>query len=656
MSMNKLKKFGLVFIPTFLGVFLWLCVPAFPQSENLEIYQTDKRIQIDGILDEWEGIAEMPVNFTPEGEEIAPSQDMAVTVKFTYDAKNFYAAVEAADDKFEFPSRSWRYGDGFFLTFLDPAQGDESDSFYSFGISLVENKPEKIVVYKDGIGFPGIDIRDVVLAVVPDEKKGTITYELSIPFQILAPFRPFMMNRWGINLVYADRDMGKRELMQLYPDPFYDSEISKTRKGRIFHFVNRIPKKPEIQMLIDSTHFYDDDAKTVTLAVHSPVDKTGWQFRTYLLGPGATNVQQKEEFSFKEGMSQVRFDLEEREFQTGTYDLSVGVIDENGTLNFKEDTQFFVIKRADLEDARAKFEEAKKSDRYAEDEKFRNSLPNLEARFEWIDEFMEKAPPHMGIAAIDEWMDEVETLVERIAEGEPAFFPLGSVGRYAHRSEIDGTLQPYTIFVPGDYDDEVPVALMVVLHGSGVDEVSYALNVARLINEARVQLQIPKMIMIAPQARGLSDWYLGDSAKDVLECIAHVKTLYSINEKNIILHGFSMGGYGAWRLSLLNPDLFQAAVILSGATSPPSFLKGEKIVDLLEGAKGKKLNYFIVHGAKDNAVPVEGTRVVVQKLEELGIPHEYVEIKDAYHTGYNKWVEIFRWLKNVVNQYKRIIR
>ena len=654
--MNKLKKFGLVFIPAFLGVFLWLCVPAFPQSENLEIYQTDNRIQIDGILDEWEGIAEMPVNFTPEGEEIAPSQDMAVTVKFTYDAKNFYAAVEAADDKFEFPSRSWRYGDGFFLTFLDPAQGDESDSFYSFGISLVENKPEKIVVYKDGIGFPGIDIRDVVLAVVPDEKKGTITYELSIPFQILAPFRPFMMNRWGINLVYADRDMGKRELLQLYPDPSYDSEISKTRKGRIFHFVNRIPEKPEIQMLIDSTHFYDDDAKTVTLAVHSPVDKTGWQFRTYLLGPGATNVQQKEEFSFREGMSQVRFDLEEREFQTGTYDLSVGVIDENGTLNFKEDTQFFVIKRADLEDARSKFEEAKKSDRYAEDEKFRNSLPNLEARFEWIDEFMEKAPPHMGIAAIDEWMDEVETLVERISEGEPAFFPLGSVGRYAHRSEIDGTLQPYTIFVPGDYDDEVPVALMVVLHGSGVDEVSYALNVARLINEARVQLQIPKMIMIAPQARGLSDWYLGDSAKDVLECIAHVKTLYSINEKNIILHGFSMGGYGAWRLSLLNPDLFQAAVILSGATSPPSFLKGEKIVDLLEGAKGKKLNYFIVHGAKDNAVPVEGTRVVVQKLEELGIPHEYVEIKDAYHTGYNKWVEIFRWLKNVVNQYKRIIR
>lgn len=654
--MNKLKKIGLVSIPAFLGIFLWLCVPAFSQSEDLKIYQTDKKIQIDGLLDEWEGIEEIPVNLTPAGEEVAPSQDIAVTVKFTYDAKKFYAAVAVVDDIFEFPSRSWRYGDGFFLTFLDPAQGNEGDSFYSFGISLVENNPEKIVVYKDGIGFPGIDVREVELAVVPDEKKGTITYELSIPFQILAPFRPFMVDRWAINLVYADRDMGEPELRQLYPDLSYDSEISKIRKGRIFQFVNRVPEKPEVQMLIDSTHFYDDDAKTITLAVHSPEDKTGWQVRTYLLGPGATNVRQKEEFSFKKGMSRVRFDLEEREFQTGIYDLSVGVIDENGSLNFKEDTRFFVIKRADLEEARSKFEEAKKNDRYAEDEKFRSSLPNLEARFEWIDEFMEKAPPHMGIAAIDEWMDEVETLVERIAGGEPAFFPLGSVGRYAHRSEIDGTLQPYTIFVPKDYDEEVPVALLVVLHGSGVDEVGYALDIARLINEARVQLQIPKMIMIAPQARGLSDWYLGDSAKDVLECIAHVKTLYHINEKNIILQGFSMGGYGAWRLSLLNPDLFQAAIILSGATSPPSFLKGEKIVDLLERAKGKKLNYFIVHGAKDNAVPVEGTRVVVQKLKEMGIPHEYIEIKDAFHTGYNKWVEIFRWLKNVVNQYKRIIR
>jgi predicted esterase len=117
-----------------------------------------------------------------------------------------------------------------------------------------------------------------------------------------------------------------------------------------------------------------------------------------------------------------------------------------------------------------------------------------------------------------------------------------------------------------------------------------------------------------------------------------------------------MGGYGAWRLSLLYPDLFKAAVILSGAIVPPPFSKGENILDLLDKADREKLNYFIVHGAKDNAVPVEAARRAVQKLEELGIPHEYIEIRNAYHTGYNKWVEIFKWLKNLIEEYKRIIR
>ncbi len=656
MIMDKLRKKISVFPQIFLIGFLLLCARSFPQPENLEIFQTDNRIRIDGNLDDWEGIAEIPINLSTTNGKIAPSKDLTVTAKFTYDAKNFYAAVRANDDTFEFLNRSWRYGDGFFLTFLDPTRGNESESFYSFGISLVEKNPVKSLINKDGTYFPGIDVRDMDLQIVPDEKKGIITYELSIPFKILVPFRPFMQEKWGINLTYADRDQGERKLVQLYPDPGYDSEMSSKRKGAIFQFVNHVPERPEIQMLINSSHFYGDSEKTITLAVHSPEDKTGWQFRTFLLGPGARNIQQKQEFSFKKGMNLLRFRLKEQEFETGAYDLSVGVIDEKRSLRFKEDTRFFAVNRAELEEYRAKFEEAKKGKLFADDEKFRNSLPNLEARFDWIQKYMEKAPPHIGIASIGEWMDEVKTLTESVENGKPAFFPLGSVGRYAHRSEIDGTLQPYSIYIPRDYDEEVPVALFVALHGSGVDEVSYALNMAKLISSARMQLQVPKMIMIAPQARGLSDWYLGSSGEEVIESINHVKSLYNIDEKHIILQGFSMGGYGAWRLSLLYPGLFKAVIILSGATSPPSVLKGEKIIDLFDKAKDKKLNYFIVHGAKDDAVPVENAREAVQKLKELGIPHEYIEVKNAYHTGYNKWAEIFKWLKNLINQYKRIIR
>ena len=653
--------------------FFMICFPHLILSsqipEDLKIYQTDKKIRIDGSLDDWEGIEEIPIDLNARGDRIELSPDLAVTAMFTYDVKNFYAAVKVLDDLFEFPSRSWRYGDGFLLTFLDSSQGNESDRFYSFGISLEEKRPVGLIVNKDGIYFPGIDTRDVELKIVPDEKEEEIIYEVSIPFKYLVPFKPFFQDRWGINLIYADRDQGQRALALLYPDTNYDTELSQKRKGAIFQFVNRVPEEPEIQMSLEATHFYHDSKITISLAIHSPDERSGWQIRSMLLGPGAKNVPQTEKLSLKKGMNIYRFDLEERDYTTGAYDLSVGVINEKGSLRFKEDDRFFILNRIGFDQFQTRFDEVKKSDLYSKDERFRKSLSTLEIRFDWIREYIEEAPPFTGIESIEEWCDEIETLFENVDKGKPALFPLGSIGRYAHRSEIDSTLQPYTVYIPIGYDENTPAALFVSLHGSGVNEVGYAYSIAQVLGPGRPRMDrtdridrmdrrsrmgrmdrrdSPQMIMIAPQARGLSDWYLGNSGEDVIECIHHIKTLYNIDEKNIILEGFSMGGYGAWRLSLLNPEFFKAVIIRSGATSPPPYLKGENILDLLD--KGKNLKFFIIHGAKDNAVPVENARRAVQKLKELGINHKYIEVEDAYHTGYNKWDQILDWLRTIIGE------
>ncbi len=641
------------------------------QSEDLKIYQTDKKIRIDGSLDDWKGIKEIPVNLNVRGDRIESSPDLTVTAMFTYDSKNFYAAVKVLDDLFEFPNRSWRYGDGFFLTFLDPYQGNESDRFCSFGISFEEKHPLRIIVNKDGVYFPGIDIRDVELQIFSDEKKGEIVYEISIPFKYLVPFKPFFKDRWGINLIYADSDQGQRTLALLYADTNYDTELSERRKGAIFQFINLVPEEPEIQMSLDATHFYDDTEISVALAIHSPDERSGWQIRSLLLGPSAQNLPQTEELSLKKGMNIYRFYLEKRDYATGAYDLSVGIINEKGSLRFKEDNRFFIMNRTELEKFQAKFGEVKAGDLYTKDERFRKSLSTLEIRFDWIKEYMDDAPPFIGTESIEEWYEEIKILFESVEKGKPALFPLGSIGRYAHRSEIDGTLQPYTVYIPINYDENTPAALFVSLHGSGVDEVSYAYGMAQVLGPGRPRMDemnriermdrrsrmgrmdrrdLPQMIMIAPQARGLSDWYLGNSGKDVIECIHHIKSLYNIDEENIILEGFSMGGYGAWRLSLLNPELFKAVIIRSGAISAPPYLKGENILDLLD--KGKGLNFFIIHGAKDNAVPVENARRAVQKLKELGINHKYIEVDDAYHTGYDKWDQILDWLRTIIGERK----
>lgn len=616
------------------------------QREELTILQTDQKIVIDGILDEWSDVKEIPVFLSPDGKKIEPSPDIAVKAKFTYDAANFYAAVEATDDFFEFPSRSWRYGDGLYLTFTDPYKGDESDRFYTFGFSLEGEEKTKLLVNRDGEYFPSTLIKDLKLEVKTDEQKNSIAYEIAIPWECVIPFKPFIYNKWGINLIYIDRDQGERKILQLYPDDNYDTELSNKRRGAIFSFVNHSPTKHEFQASMNASHYFDNDEKTLTLAINSPTENAAWKIR-YEISSDFGNISAIKDLALTKGMNKLKLDLENKFTDSGLYDFSMVVIDDKKSLKFTTNMQYFLLNRKEFEDNYSKITEIKKGELYSKDMIFRESLPTLEKRLEWIKQFMEEAHPFADIQYLNEWHQESTFLFDNINARKPALFHPGQISRLAHRSEIDGTLQPYSIFIPENYDEKTPLPLFVSLHGSGVDEQKFVFIMARTVNYMTFKTKLKRnFIVLAPKARGLSDYYLGDSGKDVIECIQHVKKLYNIDEKNIILDGFSMGGYGAWRIGLLNPDLFKILIIRSGRISPPPPLEGENIIDLLE--QGMKLKIFIVHGEKDNAVPVENARRVVRRLKELGIRHIYIEVKGAAHVGYNKWEDIFKWLKNIM--------
>jgi predicted esterase len=254
---------------------------------------------------------------------------------------------------------------------------------------------------------------------------------------------------------------------------------------------------------------------------------------------------------------------------------------------------------------------------------------------------MEKAHPFADVRRLTGWFEELEMLTKNLEKGKPALFPTGNISRLAHRSAIDDTLQPYSVFVPPTYTGRSSLPLFVTLHASGMDERSNIMFTMRSVYRRG------NFIVLAPRGRGLSDWYVGDSGEDVIECINHVKKIYHIDEKNIVLDGFAMGGYGAYRLSLLYPDVFKAAIIRSGTIAPPSGIEGENILDMLD--RGMEMNYFIVHGGKDEMIAVENARRVSQKMTDLGILHEYVEVKNAGHRDYRKWHDIFRWLSKVMD-------
>jgi len=611
--------------------------------------QREKQIQVDGNLEEWTKFEEIALEFSPEGRKIEPSRDIQVMLQFSFDEKNFYLAVKAIDDIFDFQQSGWKYGDGIYLTFVEPSKGNEGENFISFGIWIEGNKETMVVVNRNGEYFPHISLRDARVKAIADYSQRMIFYEISIPWKEIIPFRPFINQKYGINLVYVDSDKEEREVLQLEPDPDYDSENSRKRRGLLFDFMFHFPEEYEFQASLNGTHFYMNQERILTLAINSFQQASGWQLK-YILTSARGNVSSEKEISLKEGLNLYETQLGGINLCSGSHLLSVGVIDEQKSLRYAEDFEFYLVDREELERFERKILEAKGSEAFLKDERFKESLPTLEIRLEWIREFMESPSRFSDIRELKNWFEEVDLLLKNVEEKKPALFPEGSVVRLAYRSKLDGTLQPYSILIPFNYDSKTPIPLFMTLHPSGMDE-SKALNeVASAFFRTRGVREGLNFIIVSPKARSLSDWYLGDSGEEVLECLKHVSKLYNIDKKNMVLDGFAMGGYGAWRLALLNPGLFKALIIRSAPISPPDYLKGENILDLLE--KGKGFNVFVIHGIKDRVVPVEQTRRVVEKLKELGINHRYLELKDASHGGYDAWKEIFNWLKLVVKREK----
>jgi predicted esterase len=637
------------------------------QEKNVErkIFQTDSKIKVDGNLEEWNGIEEIPVVIGPDGKSVEPSSDLAVTAKFTFSSKKFYAAVMVKDDEIEFPNRNRPNGDGFYLVFLDPYKGEQSDRFHIFGFSGEKGNVIRTLLNKDGEYFPGVQIKDIEMATDKKDKKGTVTFELSIPWEIILPFKPFFYEQWGLNLIYDDYDRGARKsLILLHPDDIYNIPAGQSRKGEVFQFVKHTPQVPEFQSTFNATHFFDDDKKELTIAVNSPTDAENWKIR-YELSSGRKNVSSTEALSFKKGMNFIKKQVEGEASSSGFHDLSYAIISDKGALKYVADHGYFVLSREDfmksytqLEKAKAfEFSEEKEPEKEQEKqqeqeqekeqkkdidkETFMASLPTYEIRLDWIKDYMETAHPFADVRRLSEWFEELKTLTRNIEEGKPALFPTGNISQLAHRSLIDGSLQPFSVFIPPTYTGRSSLPLFVTLHASGMDERSSMMFTLRSVYRRG------NFIVLAPRGRGLSDWYTGESGEDVIECINHVKKLYKIDERNIILDGFAMGGYGAYRLSLLYPDMFRAAIVRSGAIVPPSGIDGENILDLLD--KGKNTNYYIVHGDKDEMISVDNARRVSQKMTELGIAHEYDEVKNADHRGYSKWHSIFRWLNKIID-------
>jgi predicted peptidase len=74
-------------------------------------------------------------------------------------------------------------------------------------------------------------------------------------------------------------------------------------------------------------------------------------------------------------------------------------------------------------------------------------------------------------------------------------------------------------------------------------------------------------VVVTPLGRGPDGWYEDEALVDTLEVWADALAAYSIDRERVFVGGYSMGGFGTYRLTTLMPDAFAAAVSVVG---PPS--------------------------------------------------------------------------------------
>jgi len=173
--------------------------------------------------------------------------------------------------------------------------------------------------------------------------------------------------------------------------------------------------------------------------------------------------------------------------------------------------------------------------------------------------------------AIDHSMIVLDRGVERGRQLQSGQSPwnMGKNQLHAYYSDIDGSVQPYHVSLPADYDPAKPTRLYVWMHGrqnnTTESEFIYSFMNPRPPGNAPVADQGQIQVDLFGRINS-AGWHWAGEA-DVFEAIAAMKKRFKIDDKRVMLRGFSMGGEGGWHVALHHPDEFAAAEIGAGTWS-----------------------------------------------------------------------------------------
>jgi predicted peptidase len=211
---------------------------------------------------------------------------------------------------------------------------------------------------------------------------------------------------------------------------------------------------------------------------------------------------------------------------------------------------------------------------------------------------------------------------------------------------VDGQSYGYRIYVPAERPAGAKPAVMLYLHGSnrrGSDNEAQVQDLADLI---RTYPDNFPYIIVFPQCRENTFW-AGPMMKQAIAALDQTVAEFGADERKIYLAGYSMGCYGVWQTAITYPNKFAALVSVAGGIEPTGPVSAEDRAllspEVLAAADSSdpyrayaeglaKIPAWIVHGADDKVVRIDGSRKLVAALRSAGNPElNYSELPGVGH-------------------------
>lgn len=175
------------------------------------------------------------------------------------------------------------------------------------------------------------------------------------------------------------------------------------------------------------------------------------------------------------------------------------------------------------------------------------------------------------------------------------------------RITIRGQAYALSLLIPPTYHASKSYALVLCLHGFGFTGEEYL---------ERWKTRLSEDYLLACPTYPSGAWFTRRAEELVLATIKEVQARYHVDPNRIFLTGMSNGGIGAWLIGMHHASVF------AGIAPMASGLDNVLMPFL---ANLRQTPIYMIHGKKDQVMPVDLSRSLARELDALGYPYIYRE-------------------------------